>query len=65
MFRGNEIDLAYVVMVSVFAAMLRKPILLPPHNPLNILFYVYKPLCMIIYHISVMVLTFSKTVIVL
>lgn len=41
MFRGNGIDLVYVVMVSVFAAMLRKPILLQPHNPLNILFYVY------------------------
>ena len=41
MFRGNEIDLVYVVMVSAFAIMLRKPILLPPHNQLNILFYVY------------------------
>ena len=40
-FRGNEIDLVYVVMVSAFAIMLRKPILLPPNNQLNILFYVY------------------------
>ena len=36
-----------------------------PSDLSHILFYLYKSLCIIIYHTSVMVLTFSKTVIVL